>query len=114
MRVRVGGRCRGAVPRAGGIHTKVADTFLPCLPGLVACACVSDRKRTTRVRVWRDSATVAPGALSKPEQCAAWLAHLGRRDSSVPLAEIAPRAEIAEYTCKGHLWVSHQSVYTSK
>ena len=24
----------------------------------------------------------------------------------MPLAEIAPRADIAEYTCKGHLWVS--------
>ena len=69
--------CRALVARVGltklYIHPKVGDEVLPCRPGLVAFACVSDRKRATRVRVWRDSATVPPGALSKPEECAAWL-----------------------------------------
>ena len=74
--------------------------------GLVACACVSDRKRATRVRVWHDSATVAPGALSKPEQCAAWLVPVDIRTlrhvaTLVPLAEIAPREKFCKYTRTG-------------
>eukprot|EP00964_Phaeocystis_antarctica_P022100 scaffold12271_cov66-Phaeocystis_antarctica.AAC.4 len=58
-------RCCDAVPRVGSTQ-KVGDTVLARRPGLVACACVSDRKRAT----WRDSGTVAAAwALSEPAAC---------------------------------------------